>query len=204
MVRESSQKARILRVAAELFAEHGYHGTGMSQLEAAVGLQRGALYHHIGSKEALLFEISTSQLRLMVDAAHDIEARTEDPEERLRELARTLMENVADHVLEWTVHYRDFNALTGQRRDTMLDLRKQYEQVWLRALNAGVAKGKFKKSPDPVILKGILGMFNYSYVWLKREAALPPRAVADVFCDTFLAGIRQDAPSWGSASSAGG
>ncbi|WP_067168577.1 TetR/AcrR family transcriptional regulator [Microtetraspora niveoalba] len=194
MVRESSQKARILRVAAELFAEHGYHGTGVAQLEAAVGLQRGALYHHIGNKEALLFEISTAQLRVMVDAAHDIETRVADPEERFRELARTLMENVADHVLEWTVHYRDFTALTGPRRETMLDLRKQYEQVWGRALDAGVAEGKFRKLPDPVVLKGILGMFNYSYVWLKREAALPPRAVADVFCDTFLAGIRRPDP----------
>ncbi len=191
MVRESSQKTRILRVAAELFAENGYHGTGMAQLESAVGLQRGALYHHIGNKEALLHEISISQLQVMVEKALDIEARVEDPEERFRELARTLLENVADHVLEWTVHYRDFHALTGGHRETMLDLRHQYEQIWWRALAAGIAKGRFRKTASPIVLRGILGMFNYSYVWLDKDGELPPRAVADVFCDTFLDGIRR-------------
>ncbi|MFD9459789.1 enoyl-CoA hydratase-related protein [Streptomyces sp. NPDC060027] len=57
MAPKSPQKARIPRAAAELFAEHGYHGTGMAQLEPAVGLQRGALYHHIGHKEALPAEV---------------------------------------------------------------------------------------------------------------------------------------------------
>ncbi|MFF3409387.1 TetR/AcrR family transcriptional regulator [Streptomyces sp. NPDC002742] len=197
MAPKSPQKARILRAAAELFAEHGYHGTGMAQLESAVGLQRGALYHHIGNKEALLFEISASQLRVMVEIALEIEKRVEDPEERFRELARTLMENIADHVLEWTVHYRDFTALTGPLMESVLDLRKQYEQVWRRTLNAGIDAGDFKPLPEAVALKGILGMFNYSYVWLKKDAGLPPREIADVFCDTFLAGILRSAPSNG-------
>jgi AcrR family transcriptional regulator len=190
-VRESPQRARILRSAAELFAQHGYHGTGMAQLESAVGLQRGALYHHIGNKEALLFEISTGQLRAMAEAALEIEASVTDPEARLRELARTLLANVAEHVLEWTVHYRDFNALTGANLQTVLDLRNQYEQVWSRALGAGIAEGKFRPVGDPVVLKGILGMFNYSYVWLRKDGTQPPHAVADLFCDALLDGLRE-------------
>src|SRR5699024_8800878 len=136
-------RERILLAAAELFAEHGYHGTGMAQLEKAVGLQRGALYHHIGNKEALLFEISTSQLQLMVDLAVDIEGRVVDPEQRFRALAGALLENVAQHVLEWSVHYRDFNALTGDNMVKLLDLRRRYERVWGRALTDGVESGVF-------------------------------------------------------------
>lgn len=190
MVRQSPQMARILHAAAELFAEHGYHGTGIAQLEQAVGLRRGALYHHIGSKEALLFEISTSQLRLMVDAALEIEETVPDPEERFRVLARTLLENVADHLLEWTVHYRDFTSLTGAWKETVLELRRNYELVWWRTLTAGVDTGQFLPVPQAVALKGILGMFTYSYVWLSRDGELTPTEVADVFCDTFLNGIK--------------
>ncbi|TVT22498.1 TetR/AcrR family transcriptional regulator [Amycolatopsis rhizosphaerae] len=189
-MRDTAWKARILRAAAELFAEHGYHGTGIAQLEEAVGLRRGALYHHIGSKEAVLFEISTAPLRLMVEAAQAIEERVAGPEERFRELARTLLDNVAEHVLEWTVHYRDFTALTGERRREMLELRHRYERVWWRTLTAGMATGVFKPVPEPVVLKGIMGMFNYSYVWLRKDGPLPPGEIADAFCETFLSGIR--------------
>ena len=44
----------MLRVAAQLFAEKGYHGTGVAEIGEMAGLQRGALYYHIGSKEDLL------------------------------------------------------------------------------------------------------------------------------------------------------
>jgi len=92
---------------------------------AAVDIQRGALYHHIGNKEELLFQISTSQVAVMLERALATEAGINDPEERLRVLARTLMENIAEHSLEWTVHYRDFPALTGKRRETMLQIRRE-------------------------------------------------------------------------------
>ncbi|MFF3612089.1 TetR/AcrR family transcriptional regulator [Streptomyces sp. NPDC002580] len=177
-----------------MFAEHGHHGTGMAQLGAAVGLQRGGLYHRIGNKEALLFEIGASQLRVMVEIALDIEKRVEDPEERFREPARTLMEDIADHVLERTVHYRDFTALTGPLMESVLDLRKQCGQVWPRTLDAAIDAGHFRPMPESVALKGILGMFNHSYVWLKKDAGLLPREIADLFRDTFLTGTLRSAP----------
>src|SRR5436309_3637837 len=56
---KSSRREEILQIAARLFAENGYHGTGIAELGEAVGLGKGALYHHIGSKEDLLYEISS-------------------------------------------------------------------------------------------------------------------------------------------------
>jgi AcrR family transcriptional regulator len=181
---------RILRAAAELFAEYGYHGVGVAQLEKAVGLQRGALYHHIGSKEALLYEISTSQLVVMAEVAERIEREEADPEQRIRRLARAVMENIAEHRLEWTVHYRDFSALTGERLAHALELRARYERVWMSSLQAGVETGAFLPLADTVAGKGILGMFNYSYIWMDSEGRLAPDKIADLFCDVFLGGIR--------------
>jgi AcrR family transcriptional regulator len=190
MLRESAQTPRILRAAAELFAEYGYHGVGVAQLEKAVGIQRGALYHHIGNKEALLYEISTSQLVVMAETAERIEREVADPEQRIRTLARAVMENIAAHRLEWTVHYRDFSALTGERLSHALDLRARYERVWTAALQSGVETGSFLPLADTVAAKGILGMFNYSYIWMDSEGRLSPHTIADLFCDVFLTGIR--------------
>ncbi len=44
---------RILDVAEEQFAKHGYAGTSIRDIAAAVGLQKASLYNHYSSKDEL-------------------------------------------------------------------------------------------------------------------------------------------------------
>ncbi|MFD7860052.1 ScbR family autoregulator-binding transcription factor [Streptomyces microflavus] len=44
---------RVLSAAGELFAQHGYHGTAISQVLEAAGVTKGALYFHFPGKAAL-------------------------------------------------------------------------------------------------------------------------------------------------------
>lgn len=47
-------RAKLIAAARAAFAEKGYAETSMDDLTAAVGLTRGALYHHFGGKDGLL------------------------------------------------------------------------------------------------------------------------------------------------------
>jgi AcrR family transcriptional regulator len=185
----SPQRERILKAAARLFARDGYHGAGMALLEQEVGLKRGALYHHIGNKESLLYEISRTQLQHMVDLGTRIAEETPDEVECLRRLARALLRNIAAHRVEWTVHYRDFNALTGERLAHVLELRERYAEIWQRVYASGVARGLFQPTEPRVAVLGILGMFNYSYLWLEGDGRLDTDRIADLYCDIVLRGV---------------
>jgi AcrR family transcriptional regulator len=133
-VRTTARAASIARAAAELWATHGYHGTGVEELSQAVGLRRGALYHHIGSKEALLHEIGRGAIERLLASTED--NPTLDPSERLRRLSRALMRDIAAHQAEWTVFFREVQWLTGERRNEIFAMRGRYEAIWAAVLEA--------------------------------------------------------------------
>src|SRR5207247_8527620 len=48
---------RVFEVAAEVFHRKGYDNTSMSDVASAAGLTKAGLYHHISSKESLLYTV---------------------------------------------------------------------------------------------------------------------------------------------------
>src|SRR3954469_24730103 len=54
----SAKRDELTRIAARRFAGRGYQGTSLADLAAALGVQKPSLYHHIASKEDLLWEVA--------------------------------------------------------------------------------------------------------------------------------------------------
>src|SRR5256886_15330841 len=55
-VTAAETRERLLRAAADVFAERGYDGTGVADIAAAAGVSKGALYAHFASKADLLVD----------------------------------------------------------------------------------------------------------------------------------------------------
>lgn len=175
---ELPQRERILKIAAQLFARVGYHAVGMSDLQEAVKLGRGALYHHIKSKEDLLFDISREYIRDLAQSALQIRAETPDPIECVDRLGRYLVQKIASHQAELTVCFREVQSLTAERHAEVMHWHAQYERVWRDTLVDGAETGQFG-AYDPIVLKGVLGMYFYSYLWMKPDRAHGPEVIAN-------------------------
>ncbi|PXY33415.1 TetR family transcriptional regulator [Prauserella coralliicola] len=181
-------RQRIMEAAVRLFAENGYHATGIEMISNETQIGRGAMYHHIGSKEALLFEICHTRMSDLLTQSGRIVAMDTTYEERFRELMRSTMRNLAEHALEWTVSFQEFKALTGQRRAVIQDARDRYENMVAEILEGGAKAGEFRPL-DPLVTKGILGHYNYSYAWIRPDGERTPEEIADLFTDTLLKGV---------------
>ncbi|WP_241665967.1 TetR/AcrR family transcriptional regulator [Prescottella subtropica] len=82
--RPKDRKLQIATVAAEAFSARGYHGVGVDEIAAVVGISGPALYRHFPNKYALFLRAATDladtlDVALAADAAHDCA----DPAERL-------------------------------------------------------------------------------------------------------------------------
>ena len=168
MQEDTPQRSRIRGIAAALFAAKGYNAVGVSEIGEAVGLARGALYHHITSKEELLYNIAIRYIGDLVESGRTISDDMPDPVARIRLLSRHLMRVIGAHINEMTVCFREVNSLTGERHAIISQLHTEYQNIWARAIADGVEAGAFRPV-EPVALKGILGMYFYSFLWLNPD-----------------------------------
>ncbi len=68
-VTAAETRERLLRAAADVFAQRGYDGTRVADIAAAAGVSNGALYAHFTSKAELLVEaLRAHGRRLLADA----------------------------------------------------------------------------------------------------------------------------------------
>jgi AcrR family transcriptional regulator len=178
---------RILRVAAEVFAEKGYHGAGVAELGERAGIKRGALYYHIGSKEDLLFDLSKRHVEEALERGRAAVESTDDVVEKFRALAREHLRTLAARRPEVIVAEREMHALTGIRARKLKKLRHEYQELFEAVFAAGVEQGVFRTA-DPLEVMGILGMLNYTYIWLDPKGAVPVDEVADRLTDVILGG----------------
>lgn len=74
-------RARVLEVAGDLFAEQGPDLT-VAEVAAAAGVGAGTIYRHFRSKDELAVAVGLARLEALVDAL--LAVADEDPAERLR------------------------------------------------------------------------------------------------------------------------
>lgn len=172
----SSSKEKIVKAAAKLFSKHGYHAVGMSDLQQAVKLGRGSLYHHISSKEDLLFEIVSEYIQELLVGAEEAQG-VPDCVKRIEILGTQLIKAIASHQAELTVCFREVKSLSPNRYDEVMALHSKYEAIWKNTFKQGAASKVFRPY-DAVILKSILGMYYYSYLWIKPDKKNDSMAIA--------------------------
>ena len=182
------QRERLLRTAAQLFAQQGYHATGVAELGSALSLGRGALYHHMGSKDALLAEIVARHVHEMVAFGEQVLEQDVPAPEKFRALSRRLMRTIGEDLAEVVVFYRESSHLQGEARAEVLRLRRRYEEIWAEVLEQGVRDGCFR-ADGPLVIRAILGMHNYSAFWIDPAGPMAPEEIADAFCDLLLRGL---------------
>jgi AcrR family transcriptional regulator len=135
---KASRREQILAAAAELFAQHGFHGVGIDDIGAAVGISGPALYRHFRSKDAMLGEMLGSISHFLLEggtARADVEA---DPERTLAALVEFHVDFALSHPSLIVVQERNLANLTDTDRRTVRALQRRYVEVWVRAIRAAV------------------------------------------------------------------
>lgn len=61
--RSETKRSRIVEAATQHFAEHGYHAARVGDIAAGLGIAKGSIFQHFGSKDGLFFEVYKRAVR---------------------------------------------------------------------------------------------------------------------------------------------
>ena len=189
----ATRRNELVRQAARLFAEKGYHGTSTSDLARAMGVQKGSLYAHIESKADLLWEVA-SEGATAFHAALDAVPEDAAPLEKIRLALRGHLRVVAEQLDVATVFIREWRYLEGGRRDAFVAERRRYEERFRALFREGRDLGALRADLDDGTTTLLaLSAANWAYTWLRSGADTD--ALADGFLAVLLDGIRGYASS---------
>src|SRR4051794_33439905 len=138
----TSRRDQILEIAAELFAEHGFHGVSIADLGAACGFSGPALYKHFRSKQAILSEMLVSISEELLREGRRRVQDADDDEAAFASLVDWHVTFALDHKPLIVVQDRDWAALAVEAREKVRQTQLAYVEVWvgvLRSLHASIS-----------------------------------------------------------------
>jgi AcrR family transcriptional regulator len=122
-VAAAQTRERLLRAAADVFAERGYDGTRVADIAAAAGVSNGAMYAHFGSKAELLVAALAAHGRRMLT-----EMFAADPGRSVIDLLLVIGQRLLDRrdargalIIEALVAARRDEDVAGPMRDYMAE-----------------------------------------------------------------------------------
>jgi AcrR family transcriptional regulator len=129
-----TRRAEILSVAARLFAQHGYRGTTIDDLGAALGLTGPALYRHFRNKEALLAEMLLDISERLLDEGRARVASASGPQAALTALLDWHIGFALDEPSLIVVHERELASVPIPQRREVRRLQRAYAEEWTQVL----------------------------------------------------------------------
>jgi len=185
-----TRQAQIYETAARIFCEKGFDKASMGDISSAMGLTKAGIYHHITSKDELLFGIMSYGMDLFESKVLSrVEAIT-DPLERLKATLRGHVLLVTrDRPKEVTVILHESNALTGRYRDRINRRKRRYVRFLQKTFRELGRRGLARRIDPEIAAFVMLGMINWIYQWYRPGGRLSDEKLADALTDLLLNGV---------------
>jgi len=187
---KDAARERVLSIAGELFAEHGFEDVTMADIAAAAGVARATVFNYFGSKYALVEAMTVSVLDAYVALLDEVLADESVP---APSLLRRLCESMAAGIEAERAYFRGVFRDIGRVRLGLHegeDVQAANERVrarLLRLVERGQERGDLSREFDAATLTDAFhSLVNGTITdWLYYDSTVPlltrMRAAADVF-----------------------
>ncbi|MEE1924166.1 TetR/AcrR family transcriptional regulator [Pseudomonas sp. 148P] len=162
---------RLLEAASSLFASHGYQAIGLRDLAGHLGLRAGSLYHHIESKQGLLFELIESSLTDLLYETRQCLKGSRSNGERLQRFVQAFISFSQAHPDRLTLLTREAVNLNAEQLRQVEELKGAYSALLSEIIIAecGPASAPRAGSIAQAVLGLLCGQGQWGSIGAVRE-----------------------------------
>jgi TetR/AcrR family transcriptional repressor of nem operon len=186
MSKGDETRERIIAKAAELFNQRGLEGTSMADLMEATGLEKGGIYRHFPSKEAVAAEaFDYAWEEAFQERVRDLDI-IPGSIDRLKHLIANFVERRSSipggcPLLNTAVESDDGNPVLRERARQALG---KWQNLLTSVINEGIQEREIRSGVDPrrlamLIISSLEGALMISRLERNRDALLAARSHLD-------------------------
>jgi TetR/AcrR family transcriptional repressor of nem operon len=190
MSKGDETRERILAKAAELFNQRGLEGTSMADLMEATGLEKGGIYRHFPSKEAVAAEaFDYAWEEAFQERMRDL-GSISGSIDRLKHLIANFVERRSSipggcPLLNTAVESDDGNPVLRERAQQALG---KWQDLLTSVINEGTQRREIRSGVDPrrlamLVISTLEGALMISRLERNRDALVAARAHLDRYLD---------------------
>ena len=179
----------ILRTAAKIFAEKGFHRTSIRDISRATGMSLAGLYYYFGTKEELLYLIQEQCFLTLLQRWEKAVGAENDVRSRIRVFAENHLSFFLHNMNEMKVMAHEDESLTGEFQEKMLVLKRRYVKVLTDLVGELQEEEGGEKVDLRVATFALFGMMNWIYTWYRPKRDLTLAELIEQMLRIYVFGI---------------
>ncbi|MBE7432370.1 MAG: TetR/AcrR family transcriptional regulator [Anaerolineales bacterium] len=179
----------VLDAAAQVFRQKGFHGASMSDIAAAVNVQKASLYHHVSSKQEILLELLERALQILTVRISTVAEQNDPADKKLRQMIRVYLQLLAENADLSSVLLFEHRSLDKKSHTRHVPQRDKFEALWRDVLNEGVRAKVFDMKDIGLTVRALMGVMNWTLTWYHPGGGKTIDQIADEYADLILNGL---------------
>lgn len=193
MPRPVGRRNEILQTFVRHVAERGYDQTNLGDIAGELGMSKGTIVHHFGTKAQLLRELEEGYMRRQLDAVHRMWQRFDKPQERI---AAIIYGAVLVQVINRDASVASQREVVQLAQDPELreirKLRTEMQELVTTELQRGIDAGVFRRVNVELATLQMWGAAQWMWVWFHPDGKRTPEEIGASFVDVFVGGLLTD------------
>ena len=193
MPRSPGRRSEILDAFVRYVAERGYDRTNLGDIADELGMSKGTIVHHFGTKAQMLRELEETYLARQLYVLRMLWDRLAAPHERIAAiiyafaLLQVIARNASVASQREVVQLSDDPAMQQVRT-----LRNQLQVLAIDEIRSGIDSGVFRSVDVELAALKLWGSLQWMWVWFGPADSRTPEQVGAAFVDVFLGGLLLD------------
>ena len=194
MPRSPGRRSEILDAFVRYVAERGYERTNIGDIADELGMSKGTIVHHFGTKAQMLRELEETHLARQLDVLRMVWDRLPAPHERIAAIiyASALLQVMARDATVASQREVVHQFFDDPVMEQVRKLRDQLQTLTIDEIRNGVEIGVFRSVDVELAALQLWGSLEWMWVWFDPADSRTPEEIGAAFVDVFLGGLLLD------------